>query len=344
MNDTKYLLAYTIPLSAIIGLQVGGVWSFATVLYAFGLIPLWEAFLEPDQNKLNEEKIKNRLANRFFDLMLYFNLIIVFAVLFFGINHLTSKPLALYEKIGLVLSFGIVLGTNGINVAHELGHRKTKWERFLAKLLLMPSLYMHFYIEHNFGHHLNVGTPDDPATSKKNQSVFSFWFTSTIGQIRNAIRIQKNLLENKKVGFFSVYNDFFYYQIFQIIFLICVYMLFGTQGVIFSLFIALVGVLLLETINYIEHYGLSRKPNGSRYERVSPMHSWNSNHAIGRLVLYELTRHSDHHHRASKKYQILESIEKSPQLPFGYTTSMLIALFPPLWFKLMNKRIPNSQA
>ena len=102
--------------------------------------------------------------------------------------------------------------------AHELGHRKTKWERFLAKLLLMPSLYMHFYIEHNFGHHLNVGTPDDPATSKKNQSVFSFWFTSTIGQIRNAIRIQKNLLKNKKVGFFSVYNDFFYYQIFQIIF------------------------------------------------------------------------------------------------------------------------------
>jgi alkane 1-monooxygenase len=117
---------------------------------------------------------------------------------------------------------------------------------------------------------------------------------------------------------------------------------FGTKGVLFSLAIALVGVLLLETINYIEHYGLSRKLEGSRYERVSPMHSWNSNHTIGRLVLYELTRHSDHHHRASKKYQILESIEESPQLPFGYTTSMLIAFFPPLWFKLMNKRIPKK--
>ena len=97
---------------------------------------------------------------------------------------------------------------------------------------------------------------------------------------------------------------------------------------------------MLETINYIEHYGLTRSIKGSRYERVTPMHSWNSNHAIGRLVLYELTRHSDHHHRASKKYQILESIEKSPQLPFGYTTSMILALVPPLWFKLMNKRIP----
>ena len=342
MNDTKYLLAYTIPLSAIIGLQVGGVWSFTTVLYAFGLIPLWEAFLEPDQTKLSEEKIKNRLSNRFFDLMLYFNLIIVFAILIFGIKHLTSETLALYEQVGLVLSFGIVLGTNGINVAHELGHRKTKWERFLAKVLLMPAFYMHFYIEHNFGHHLNVGTPSDPATSKKNQSVFSFWFTSITGQIKNAIRIQKNLLKNKKVRFFSIYNDFFYYQIFQLAFLISIYLFFSYQGVLFSLFIALVGILLLETINYIEHYGLSRQSKGTRYERVSPMHSWNSNHALGRLVLYELTRHSDHHHRASKKYQILESIEKSPQLPYGYTTSMLIALFPPLWFKLMNKRIPST--
>jgi alkane 1-monooxygenase len=126
-------LAYTIPLSSIIGLQVGGVWSFTTVLYAFGLIPLWEAFLEPDQSKLSEEKIKNRLSNRFFDLMLYFNLIIVFAILIFGIKHLTTQTLATYEKVGLVLSFGIVLGTNGINVAHELGHRKTKWERFFSK-------------------------------------------------------------------------------------------------------------------------------------------------------------------------------------------------------------------
>jgi len=101
--------------------------------------------------------------------------------------------------------------------------------------------------------------------------------------------------------------------------------MFGVYGVLCALSIALTAVLLLETINYIEHYGLIRKVKGKRYERVTPMHSWNSNHAIGRLVLYELTRHSDHHHRSSKKYQILESIDESPQLPFGYTTSMLIA-------------------
>ena len=209
VNDLKYFLAYTIPVSALIGIQLGGYWCYTTVFYAFGFIPIWEAFLSPNPNKLNDQKIERRLANRFFDLMLYFNLVLVFPILGYGIWYLTTTPLEISEIIGLVLSFGIVLGTNGINVAHELGHRKTAWERLLAKILLMPALYMHFYLEHNFGHHLNVGTPKDPATSKKNQSVFSFWFTSTTGQIRNAISIQKELLKKKKVNFLVFTTTFF---------------------------------------------------------------------------------------------------------------------------------------
>ena len=216
MSDVKYFLAYSIPLSAIVGMEIGGVWSFTTVLYAFGFIPICEAFLKPNPEKLNEEKIQNRLANRFFDLMLYFNIIIVFSMLFLGIDHLTSQSLPMYERIGLVLTLGIVLGTNGLNVAHELGHRTAQWERTLSKLLLMPAMYMHFYIEHNFGHHQNVATLKDPATSLKNQSVFSFWFSSIIGQVRSAFRIQKNILKNKKQGFFSFYNDFFFYLLFQL--------------------------------------------------------------------------------------------------------------------------------
>ena len=136
MNDLKYLLAYTIPVSALIGIQLGGYWSYTTVFYAFGLIPIWEAFLSPNPNKLNDQKIENRLANRFFDLMLYFNLVLVYSIVGYGIWYLTATPLKISEIIGLVLSFGIVLGTNGINVAHELGHRKTPWERLLAKILL----------------------------------------------------------------------------------------------------------------------------------------------------------------------------------------------------------------
>lgn len=344
MRDFKYLLAYTIPLSAVIGLQWGSLWSYTTVIYAFGLIPLWEALIKPNSFQFDEDMIQSRLANRFFDGLLYFNVILVYTLLIYGLWMIIKTPMQIYETIGCVLSLGIVIGTNGINVAHELGHRSTQIERTMAKILLLPALYMHFYIEHNFGHHLHVGTPKDPATSKKNQTVFSFWISSISGQIKSAVILQKKLLKNRSAGFFSIYNDFFYYQLFQLIYLIVIGYFFGIYGVFIAICIAMVGVLLLETINYIEHYGLVRELNGKRYERVTPMHSWNSNHAIGRLVLYELTRHSDHHHRASKKYQILESIEESPQLPYGYTTSMLIALIPPVWFKMMNKRIPKRQA
>jgi alkane 1-monooxygenase len=129
----------------------------------------------------------------------------------------------------------------------------------------------------------------------------------------------------------------------QSAYLLISYVAYGLEGLVYALSFAVVAVLLLETINYIEHYGLVRELKGERYERVSPVHSWNSNHVIGRMVLYELTRHSDHHHRASKKYQVLESIEESPQLPFGYTTSMVIALFPPVWFSLMNRRLASQR-
>lgn len=106
-----------------------------------------------------------------------------------------------------------------------------------------------------------------------------------------------------------------------------------------------VGFLLLETINYIEHYGLRRKKLASgRYERVRPQHSWNANYEVGRILLYELTRHSDHHYQASKKYQILDHQDEAPELPFGYPTAMLVALLPPLWFKIMNRRLPNQKS
>jgi len=114
-------------------------------------------------------------------------------------------------------------------------------------------------------------------------------------------------------------------------------------GLIFALLTALTAFLLLETVNYIEHYGLLRLKNDSnRYERVKEIHSWNSNHVVGRIILYELTRHSDHHYKSSKKYQILECHDESPQLPFGYPTSMVLALIPPLWFYIMNKRVPKE--
>lgn len=275
--------------------------------------------------------------------MLYLNLPIVFGLLFLVFTKIQATEYALYELIGMGLSAGILLATNGINVAHELGHRKPYFERFMSKLLYMPCLYMHFYIEHNFGHHLHVGTPEDGATAKYNQNVYSFWWSSVTKQYFGAWKRQLDLLKAQKKSFLSLKNDVFWYHFIQAGYLFSVYFLFSPKVLVFAVAVGILSFLFLETINYIEHYGLRRSklPSG-RYERVQPHHSWNSNFNIGRIVLYELTRHSDHHFKASKKYQFLDSHEKSPTLPMGYPASILLSLLPPLWFYVINPLVPEK--
>lgn len=343
MKDLKYLAALSIPLSAVIGLHFKGVWCFFTPLYSFVIIPILEMLLPQDNKNYSESELEEKKVNKLFDWMLYLNLPIVFGLLIWALITVTSLSLETYEFIGLVLSMGMVIGTNGINVAHELGHRQSTNERFIGKALLLPALYMHFYLEHNYGHHLNAATKEDPATARYNQHVYSFWITSTIRQYIGAWKIQMKLLKNTNNSFLSVKNDMFWYVILQLAYLLIVFLVFGKTGLLFAITAGITGFLLLETVNYIEHYGLLRlKTDSGRYERVKENHSWNSNHVVGRIVLYELTRHSDHHYKSSKKYQLLECHEESPQMPFGYPTSMVLALLPPLWFKIMNKRVPES--
>jgi len=342
LNDLKYLFAYTIPLSAFIAIFSNGILTFTTPIYAFILIPILELLVKDYETIYDESQKKKRLSNFIFDLLLYLNIPLVFFLLFYGLHNLTNTSLLFYEKIGILSSLGILLATNAINVAHELGHRKSKTETTLSKILLLPCLYMHFFLEHNFGHHKNVATPDDPATSKFNQNLYSFWISSVCKQYINAWRIQNDLLKMQNKKFISLNNEMLCYIIIQLTYLIIIFLLFGLNGLLFAIILGIQAFLFLETINYIEHYGLVRKklPSG-RYERVQTHHSWNSNHLIGRIVLYELTRHSDHHFKSSKKYQILENKKNSPQLPYGYPTSILLALVPPLWFKIINPRLKS---
>ena len=343
MKDLKYLVSYSMPLACVLGLCLRDYWTFFTPIFAFVLIPILEIILPIQNENLsnNESVAKNK--SLFFDLLLYLNLPMVYGLLGW---FLWSVPWANYstaELTGLILSVGVVLGSNGINVAHELGHRQTRWEKTLGKLLLLPALYMHFYIEHNFGHHQKAATTEDPASARYNQTVYSFWVTSMVRQYMSAWNIQLGLLKKESAPFFSFKNDMMWYLVLQMVYLLLVFLLFSTQAMFAAVLVGLVAAVLLETINYIEHYGLSRlKTKSGRYERVSEIHSWNSNHILGRVILYELTRHSDHHHRAHKKYQLLDCHETSPQMPFGYPTSMVLALLPPLWFSIMNKRIPEA--
>jgi len=281
------------------------------------------------------------LLDPFFDFLLYLNIPILFGIFFFSLDKLAFTS-SVSDIIGIILSASIVMATNGINVGHELGHRKSIIARTCSKLLYLPCQYMHFYIEHNFGHHINVATPEDPATARYKQTLYSFWITSVVRTYVSAWEIQLKLLKVSKRNFFSIKNDMVFYTFFQITFLAFVYYNFGLYLTLLSLLMSIISFLFLETINYVEHYGLLRKkePSG-RYERVKPHHSWNSNHTIGRIVLYELTRHSDHHFKSSKKYQVLESLEDCPHLPYGYPTSILLSLIPPIWFTIMNPLVRN---
>ncbi len=337
----KYLLAYCVPLIAFFGIYYGDFLCYAAVVFAFGLLPILELLFPTDEKNYTETEIKRRLKNRFFDILLYLNILIVYGLMFFVLQKVTTTKLSFTQIIGTILSLGVVLGSNGINVAHELGHREKLYERILGKLLLIPSHYTHFFIEHNHGHHLHVSTHEDPSTAKYNQSLYAFWIQTVCGTYTKAWQIQKKLNQIESRSWYSLKNDMFWFTLIQIGYIVLIYFFFGTIGLLVASLAGIVGFLLLETINYIEHYGLKRNllPSG-RYERVSEKHSWNSNHILGRIMLYELTRHSDHHYKSQKKYQILEYHDASPQMPFGYPTSMILSLVPPLWFAVMNKRIP----
>ena len=337
----KYLLAYSIPIVGVLGIYFGGIWSYSALLFAFVILPFLEFLLPVDEKNYTEVEVINRLKNVVFDVLLYLNLPIVFGSIVFTLYKITHVDLSSYEIIGMTISLGIILGANGINVAHELGHRVNLLERILGKILLIPSHYTHFFIEHNHGHHLHVSTPEDPSTAKYNQNLYAFWYQTVTGTYTKAWQIQKKLNQIENRSWVSVKSDMFWFTIIQISYLLLIYYFFGNIGFIVALLAGIVGFLLLETINYIEHYGLKRNQLASgRFERVSEKHSWNSNHVLGRIMLYELTRHSDHHYKSQKKYQILEYHDISPQMPYGYPTSMVMSFFPPLWFAVMNKRIP----
>lgn len=339
-RDLKYLLAYLLPLSGYLGLYLGGVWSFGSIYVAFLLLPLLELVLPARTDEHAPAEEAHRSSRSLFDYLLYFNLPLLVGAVIYLLHLVTTRELATYELTGMILNVGLLIGTIGINVGHELGHRSSRGEQLLAQTLLLFGLYMHFFIEHNRGHHRHVATPLDPATSRKNQPIYAFWLRSTTLSWWHAWVLEAERLRQAGRSPFSLLNLMLRFQFIQLAYLGLIYTVFGFTGLWVAVAAAVFGFLMLETVNYIEHYGLVRRQTAAgRYEPVLPIHSWNSNHELGRIFLYELTRHSDHHYRATRKYQVLRAFEESPQLPVGYPASMLLALFPPAWFMVMNPRV-----
>lgn len=337
IKDLKYLSSLIIPFLAILGLLLGGMFSYGALIFAFILIPILEPFFKSSKENLSQHEKQSKLSFYFFDVLLYLNIPIIYVGLYILGVQIKGGALDNYEIVGHILSFGTLLGACGINVAHELGHKNNLMAKVSAVTLLVPSFYSHFIIEHNRGHHKHVATPLDPATSRKNEMVYTFWLRSIVGSYQNAWNLEFSRLERLNHSKIHYKNMMIHFFILQLLYIVLIVSLFNAFVFFVFFMIGIISFIFLETINYVEHYGLQRAllPSG-RYERVLPKHSWNSNHHLGRIILYELTRHSDHHFMASKKYQVLDHHDESLQLPYGYPTSMLMSLVPPLWFYKMN--------
>lgn len=338
-----YFLAFILPLGVWVGFNTGGIFQFLAPFLVFVIIPIMDFTIGPKEIFLNTEKVKELDSQIFFKVLLMV-WVLVQTVFFFWTFQAYIQIHVWWEKIGFVLSVGLVTGGVGITIAHELGHKKSSWERALSKWLLMQVGYMHFYIEHNKGHHVWVATEKDPATASKSESFYRFWFKSVFGGYKHAMELEKMRLLKKGFPFFNISNQMIWYAIIPIVFVFAImaiisYFGYGWQWdlLIFYTGQSLVGFTLLELVNYVEHYGLSRRilPNG-RYEPVGEYHSWNSDFTVSNLFLFQLQLHTDHHMHAIKRYQTLVSHRQSPQLPGGYPTMILLAMVPFLWFKVID--------
>lgn len=333
MHPAMYLAPLGLLALGWISLLLGGWWTLTLPVVTFGLVPVLELLTPP-----RDEKPRVQATSWLYDLLLLVSLPGQAGLVILLMALISQGTLVGWEVLGATLTVGTACGAFGINVAHELGHRREAWAQRAAQALLLTSLYMHFFVEHNRGHHANVATPDDPASAPRGMTVYRFWLRSVVGSWRSAWAIEDKRRRRHPHPRRSLDHALVRFSLIQAGALGAALWAFGPLATLAWVGAALVGILLLETVNYIEHYGLSRalKPNG-RYERVRPEHSWNADYPIGRALLFELTRHSDHHAYPGRPYPTLRHFDDSPQLPTGYPGMILLSLAPPLWFRVMDR-------
>lgn len=339
----KYASPFIIYIGSFRAFMVTGWEIWLPLLWAWVIIPLAELFIKPSPANMSAAEEELAKKDKTYDILLYLVVPLQYVALWFFLQSM-SQEMTVVDTIGRIWVMGMLCGVFGINVGHELGHRSTVFEQTLAKMLLLTSQYMHFFIEHNKGHHKRVATPEDPSSARYGEWVYGFYFRSIVFSYFSAWKIAAKDVRKKRKPVFSLHNEMIQFSIFQLLFIGVIYYFFGWLITFYYLLAAVIGILLLETVNYIEHYGLQRKAIGEgKYERAMPVHSWNSDHVIGRIMLFELSRHSDHHYLASRKYQVLRHHDDSPQMPTGYPGMMLLSLIPPAWFFVMNRKIKSMK-
>ncbi|MFD9462187.1 alkane 1-monooxygenase [Streptomyces sp. NPDC060027] len=339
-----WLLALVVPtlpfqagaLAGLTGLRAFWWWG---PFFAFVLLPAVDHFTGPDRANPPEEVMRRLEADTYYRWCTYLYLPLQFGALVFACGVWARGTMTVVDCLGLTATTGVVAGV-AINTAHELGHKRERLERRLSRMALAQSCYGHFYVEHNHGHHIRVATPEDPASSRMGEGFWRFLPRAVLGSARSAWSLEQRRLSRRGRRTWSRHNDILTAWALSVALFGALVAAFGWTVLPYLILQAVLGFCLLETVNYLEHYGLSRqrRPDG-RYERVSPRHSWNSNNTISNLLLFQLQRHSDHHAHPLRRYQTLRHFDEAPQLPSGYATMIVLAWFPPLWRRVMDSRL-----
>jgi alkane 1-monooxygenase len=315
------------------------VFWFLGPLVIFGAIPIVDLAFGTDERNPPESALHRLEEDRYYRYCTYGYLPLQYASLVLACWCWSRGHLSVVASIGLALTVGCVGGI-GINTAHELGHKRDRLERWLSKIALAQTAYGHFYVEHNRGHHVHVATPGDPASSRFGESFYAFWPRTVWGSLQSSLAIERARLERAGSSFWTWKNDILNAWAMTVVLYGALMFAFGGRVLPFLLLQAVLGFSLLEVVNYLEHYGLLRqRQKDGRYERCLQAHSWNSNNIVSNVFLYHLQRHSDHHAHPTRRYQALRNFDDAPNLPSGYATMILVALVPPLWRRVMDKRV-----
>ena len=309
------------------------------LLFIYVVIPLLDLLFSTDESNPNEAQVISLEQSAFYNWILYLMLPVHFFVFFYTLHFMVSQPLQLWMQAVLLVTLG-VFGGLAVNLGHELGHKKDRLSKNLAKLALASGAYGHFNVEHNAGHHRQVATPEDTASARMGETIYQFAWRELPGGFVRAWRIESQRLARKGLPWYSTENQILHSNLMTLTLYAGVTIGLGWMALLIVLLHAPLVWWQLTSANYIEHYGLLRQKNAQgNYERCEPWHSWNSNHLVSNLVLFHLQRHSDHHANPSRHYQSLRHFEQAPQLPTGYMGMFLLAYIPPLWFVVMDKKV-----
>lgn len=342
-----WLLGLAVPaiaMSGLAGYQFGPKKSkkfFASFgpLFIHGVIPTLDKLIGEDTENPPLDAIADLEADPYYSRIVKLFIPLQYATNVYGAYLASRKGTSVADQVLLGTLVGMVNGI-AINTAHELSHKNGHLEHYLSHLALAPSGYNHFRIEHPYGHHRRVATPEDPASSRLGETFWKFLPRTVIGSFKSAIEIEKKRLERKKLPFFCKENELIHGWAMSAIYHGLMFKKFGMRSVPFQLTQATYAVTLFEAVNYIEHYGLKREKNeNGQYERTLPEHSWNNNNLVTNLFLYQLQRHSDHHAYPTRSFQTLRHFENAPQLPAGYGAMLLPAFIPAWWSKIMDDRV-----